>query len=243
MDKKRLTATKTKIKEISGGSFVKQEGFNPNYVLAKDGLRLSRVRVLATIVDKFVSDTGKFASLTLDDGTDTVRAKIFNAMSLIDGLEKGDVVDMVGRVKEYQDEVYLAPEIIWKTETAMEILRELEYKQQEKETERKKKIVLQHRSQVADAAELVRVMQERFNISEDEVEAFLQSDQQEEKEKDDLKKHVLSLIEKMDSGEGCEYKELVETSNMKEEEIDSIIADLLGEGSCFEPRPGRIKKV
>ena len=37
MDKKRLTAIKTKIAPVVNGKFVVQEGFNPNYVLTDFG--------------------------------------------------------------------------------------------------------------------------------------------------------------------------------------------------------------
>src|SRR3989344_6114524 len=116
MEKKRLTASKAKLSWISGGKFVSQEGFNPSYVLTPVGQRLSRVRVLATVVDKFVSENGKFASLTLDDGSDTIRAKVFNALSLFEGVEKGHIVDAIARIKEYQGEVYLLPEVVTKVD-------------------------------------------------------------------------------------------------------------------------------
>ena len=105
MEKKRITSVKTKISYITRGKYVPQEGFSPSYVLSGIGQRLSRVRVCATVVDKFLSDTGKFAAVTLDDGTDTIRAKVFNAVSMFENISAGNVVDVIARVKEYNGEI------------------------------------------------------------------------------------------------------------------------------------------
>ena len=243
MEKKRLTAIKTKIKQITTGKYVVQEGFNPNYIITNNGTRLSRVRILATVVDKFLSETNKFASITLDDGTDTIRAKAFNAVSIFESIGIGDIIDAVGRIREYQGEIYILPEIVTKAEEPnMEILRELEIKKQENELEEKRKIVLEHQNTVSDLNELKRLMKEMHNIEPSEVEAILsaspeQTDSKKEKEK------ILSLIAEFDSGEGCEYTMLIENSGSEEDVVESAVSELLEEGSCFEPKPGKIKKI
>jgi len=241
IEKKRIHSVKTRIKSITSGRYVAQEGFNPNYVLTKYGLRLSRVRVLATVVDKFISEGGKFASVTLDDGSDTIRVKVFNAVSMYDNIGAGSEVDVIARVKEYQGEVYLAPEIINViTDHNFHLLRELELRQQDKETENKRKLILEHQKQTSDMTELERLMSERFGIDPEEVEAMLQV--QEEPE-DDKKAGMLKLIEKLDEGNGCDYADLIKASGLPEDVIDSVVNELLSEGSCFEPRPGKIKKL
>src|SRR3989338_5220493 len=111
MEKKRLTSIKTKIIDLSNGKYEVLPGFGSNYVLTRDGMRLSRVRILATVVDKFLSDSGRYAAITLDDGSDTIRAKAFNAVAVFDNLSVGDLVDFIGKVREYQGELYLVPEL------------------------------------------------------------------------------------------------------------------------------------
>ena len=241
IEKKRIHSVKTRIKSITSGRYVAQEGFNPNYVLTKYGLRLSRVRVLATVVDKFISEGGKFASVTLDDGSDTIRVKVFNAVSMYDNIGAGSEVDVIARVKEYQGEVYLAPEIINViTDHNFHLLRELELRRQDKETENKRRLILEHQKQTSDMTELERLMSDRFGIDPEEVEAMLQV--QEEPE-DDKKAGMLKLIEKLDEGSGCDYADLIKASGLPEDVIDSVVNELLSEGSCFEPRPGKIKKL
>ncbi len=237
---------KVRIKQITTGQYTTQEGFNPNYVLTKNGIRLSRVRVLATVVDKFVAESGKFASITLDDGTDTIRAKIFNALSLPESVNTGNIVYVIGRVKEYQGEIYIMPEVITQCEnTNMEMLFELEMRQQMEEWKRKREIVLEHKAQVSDLAELKRFLRERFGIDEEEVEGIMASSETEEEtiEEKDNKQKLLELIVMVDTGQGCDYTDLMEQSGVSEEDVDSAINELLEEGVCFEPKPGKIKKL
>ncbi len=243
MEKKRINSVKTKIQDIVEGKYVPQEGFNPNYVLTSYGKRLSRVRIAATVVDKFVSESGKFASVTLDDGTGTVRVKVFNAVAMLEKIDAGSDVDVVGRVKEYQGEIYINPEII----SALEdpnflLLRELEIISDKVELNRKKEIILENKSQASDVTELQRIMKERYGIEPEEVEAILQTEDVPEAPSKD-KESILKMIEELDQGEGCDYTELLKAAGLDESTVDTIVNELLSEGSCFEPRPGKIKKL
>ncbi|MBI2173467.1 MAG: hypothetical protein HYT73_04675 [Candidatus Aenigmarchaeota archaeon] len=244
MERKRITSVKTRISSIGGGKFVAQEGFNPNYVLSDAGERLSRVRVLATVVDKFVAETGKFASVTLDDGTDTIRAKVFTTLSMLENISAGDTVDVVGRVKEYNEEVYLMPEILTKvSDPNFEILRELEIRKRESDVKKKRDIIISHKGQASDVEELVRMMTERYGMEKEFVESVLQSEAEEKPAMVDAKKAVVELIQSLDKGEGCDYAELISSSGLPENEVDSAVQSLLEEGTCFEPRPGKIRML
>jgi len=247
VDKKRLTAIKTKIKAITTGKYIPQEGFNPAYVLTKKGQHISRARLLGTIVDKFVSEDRKFSSVTFDDGSDTIRIKAFNSL-ILDPLNVGDIVDLIGRVKVYNEELYIVPEVLWKTDINYEILRELEIRNESRELDRKRSIVLMYKKQVSDLDELKKLMNE-YGISNSEVESIVASEDlveeniQERVEETQIKERVMEFIEKLDHGEGCDYTELINVSGMKENQLDSAIEQLLEDGLCFEPRPGKIKKL
>jgi RPA family protein len=247
VEKKRNTAIKTKIKPIITGKFSKQEGMNSSYVITDLGMRLSRVRILSTIVDKFSAETGKFAAITLDDGTGTIRAKAFNAVSIFEGLEVGNIVDVVGKLKEYQGEVYLVPELIMKIDDPnWETLRALEMKKSAESWQEKRKTVFEYQKQVSDLDELKKVMKERFGIMPADVESIAQTQEVVDGEEEGDKKAkdaIIKLISELDTGEGCDYSELITKSGMSEDVLDSIINGLLEEGVCFEPRPGKIKKL
>jgi len=128
----RQVARKLYIRTINSGKFVQIERndeenrFTPNYIEI-NGDKIARVRVLATVIDKFVSESNEYATLTLDDTTDTIRCKIFGDLNIIENIEKGDVVDVIGKVREYNGEIYIQPEIIVKIDNPnFEVLRKLE---------------------------------------------------------------------------------------------------------------------
>jgi RPA family protein len=248
MENKRLPAIKTRLENVMKGKYVTQEGFNPNYILTRSGMRVSRVRVMGTIVDKFIAESGKFASLTVDDGSDTIRAKAFNGVSIVEAVEVGNEVDLIGKVREYQGEIFVMPEIIRVIEDPNEgTLRHLELEKQRSEWEKKRSAVFENEKSVSDLEELKTLMLERYGISKEETEAVLSSKVDvtptEEKTKDDPKKKLMEIIEENDSGEGCDYQVIIEKSGLEEDVIDSAVQELLDEGSCFEPKPGKIKKL
>jgi len=131
----RQVAHKMDIKTVNSGKYVQidrtseENKYTPNYVEMEDGTQISRVRIMATVLDKYVSEDGNYASLTLDDTTDTVRCKIFKELDIIETIEKGDLIDLIGKIKEYNEERYLQPEVIVKIENPnFEVLRILELK-------------------------------------------------------------------------------------------------------------------
>ena len=239
-----MTALKARIADITSGKYAVMPGFESNYVLTRNGMRLSRVRILATVVDKFLSESGRYAAVTLDDGTDTIRAKAFNAVSVFDPISAGDIIDFVGKLREYQGELYLIPEIIRRIDDPnYELLRELEIRKSSSDWSRKRDTVFSYQKNVSDMAELKKMLEERFSISPMDVEAILQTEQEEQPEQIEAKDTVLRLIAELDKGSGCDYSELMQKSGLEESALDAIINELLEDGMCFEPRPGKIKKL
>ncbi|RLJ09572.1 MAG: hypothetical protein DRP15_03295, partial [Candidatus Aenigmatarchaeota archaeon] len=127
MPVERMTAKKVTIADIINGRWIKAEGLEPSYVICRSGQKISRARILGTVVAKFVSDDENFASITIDDGTETIRAKTFKTLKPIDKVNIGDIVDMIGKVREYNGEIYIMPEIIRVIDDPnYELLRKLE---------------------------------------------------------------------------------------------------------------------
>ncbi len=247
-EQKRLTAVKCTIKDLTSGQYIKQEGFNPNYILTPLGRMISRARIMAFVVHKYQSENREYSAITIDDGTDTIRAKAFKGMLIFDGVEQGDLVDVIGKVRQWNEEIYIIPEIVYKVEDLNSItLRRLELKKQEEEDRKIKKMVQEKQKETSDLDELKRLMQERHHIEPERVEAIIASEEMTETEKPKdtgkSKEQVLELIEKLDSGEGADYTDIIEESGLDEQTIDPIINELLADGACFEPKPGRIKKL
>ena len=85
MMRERITAVRASITDIVNGIFGDENG--PR-VISPDGVELRRVLIVGHIVDRL---TGKdnFASITIDDGTETIRAKAWgNEASALQDVER-----------------------------------------------------------------------------------------------------------------------------------------------------------
>jgi len=110
------------IRDIVEGEFVKEV----NVLKTKFGAA-TKARVLATVVDKFLSSKGNYGALTLDDATETIRAKVFNQdLAKISTIEIGDIIDVLCSIREYEGEVYLVPVSMQKVDPNWEVLRKIE---------------------------------------------------------------------------------------------------------------------
>jgi len=209
MPLERMTAIKVKISDLMSGEWVKKEGMEPSFVVTKNGEKVSRARIMATVVSKFISEDGNFGSITLDDGTDTIRAKCFKDLKVLQTVETGNLVDIIGKVREYNEEIYILPEIIKKVEDPnMELLRKLEIMHKIKHLGKQPETPAKTVPETA---------------------------------KEELRKTVLDIISS--AQDGIEYTKLIEQSGAPEAEVEKVINDLLAEGICYEPTPGKIRKI
>lgn len=248
MEMKRLTAKKASIGEIVNGKFIKKSGFESSYVLTNLGRRLSRARTLGLIVDKFISADEKYATITLDDSTETIRCKVFVNTKLFDGFGSGDLVDIFGKIREYNGEIYIMPEIITKVEPNFETLRILELEKIFREQREKIKKIRDLQKQTSDVVEIKTAIKNLMSL--EDVEGILEAQEiiensAEEKtvSAGDIKNKILKLIENLDKGEGADYQVILIKSGSAEKDIDFAIQDLLESGICYEPKPGKIKKI
>ncbi len=122
-----VTFVKAKISDLVNGQF--NENDNQGFVKTPEGKELAAVRIMATVVEKFNAKDGNYIALTLDDCTETIRAKFFQqGLSLAKDIEVGDTVDIFGFARQYEGETYIAPMLLRKiTDLNEEILRRLEF--------------------------------------------------------------------------------------------------------------------
>ncbi len=70
-----------------------------------------RVRIIGTVIKKFVAPDEKYSFIIVDDGTETIRAKSFGG-KLLDGFTEGDFIQLIGMVViSREEEIYIKPEI------------------------------------------------------------------------------------------------------------------------------------
>lgn len=111
---KRLVAKKIFVKEIFDSKYVSEEGFNPSYLVKEDGAKISRINLIAVVVDKEKNES--YSSIILDDGTGKISARSFEENGLFERINVGEIALVVGRPREYGAEKYVLPEIIKKIE-------------------------------------------------------------------------------------------------------------------------------
>jgi len=239
---RRMTAKKVSIVEICNGKFIQKTGFESSYILTVFGRKLSRVRVLGLLVDKYIRDDGKYASVTLDDGTQTLRCKVFVNTKLFDSVTKGDLVDVFGKVKEYNGEIYVMPEIIKKADPNIETLRLLEleevYKKQKQDIEKIKQL---------GTKDIVTIKKTLKNqIPDDIIEGIVESGCLDDKKKMVIEKPISDkdkILKIIEESEGIDYMTIIEKSGLDENKVDQAVQELLECGVCGEPSPGVIKKL
>jgi len=110
--RERMTTVRASISDITNGSFSDDNG---SHVVSPFGVELRRVAIVGFVVSKFYregDDTGKkrFESITVDDGTDTIGVK--EDASLLEGVKESILALVIGKIRMYNDEVYLTPEIV-----------------------------------------------------------------------------------------------------------------------------------
>ncbi len=219
----RQTARKVRVSDLMNGTWVKREGMEPSFVTTPYGEDVARARILATVVAKFISEDGNFGSLTLDDGTDTIRAKCFQELKPLEKAEVGDLVELIGKAREYQGEVYIMPDIITKVQdTNLELLRRLEIMKKLRDFKPGKNGMGEGGQEIQP--------QEASRGGRPGGE-----------DNPELRKRILRMIEARP--EGMEFREIMEKAKAPEPQVETILNDILSEGICYEPTPGKIRKI
>ncbi len=246
METLRQTTSRAKISDIVTGNFIHKEGFEPSYVLTDLGQRISRIYLIGTIVDKFMNENGNYSSITIDDDSDSIRIKAFKEqVNIFDNFNVGDLVMVIGKVRNYADENYIIPEIVKEvTDPNLESLHKLEVLKQFMLHKKALRIIKKEKENFGDVEKLKNYVKEQYGIDEDVVDSTLEvfSIEQETREKD-YKPLLLETLDRLDEGNGVEIKKLLEESKLPEHTFEETINEILSDGVCFEPKPGIIRRV
>jgi RPA family protein len=124
--RKRNTAYKMRIGDLlKGVPFKNEEKF---LFLELGDQKISRVNIIANCVDRFIQDgEKKYASLTIDDASGQIRLKSFGEdIEVMKDLVEGDTLQIIGNVREWNEELYIIPEIVKKIDPRWLLVRKLE---------------------------------------------------------------------------------------------------------------------
>jgi len=108
---KRLTAVHTRISTIHNSEYVKQEGWDPNYLLTEKGAKISRINVLAIVVSDPTDN-----QIEVDDGSAKIVIRQFEDKLRFSNLKIGTPVLIIGKPRQYERVMYILPEIVKKLE-------------------------------------------------------------------------------------------------------------------------------
>ena len=119
---KRQTAYKVWIRDLK---HTKGEMDGSLAYLPIGGNRVVRVNIVGSVIGKNLSEN--YGNLILDDGSETIQARVWgDDLWLLEGMEVGDLVLVVARLGEFNQEIYLRPEVVRKIDMDWALLRRLE---------------------------------------------------------------------------------------------------------------------
>ncbi|OGI15926.1 hypothetical protein A3K63_01045 [Candidatus Micrarchaeota archaeon RBG_16_49_10] len=245
MDTFRQTMVKCEISDLKTGEFVKKEGFEPSYILTGYGKRISRAKIIGTVTNKFMSEDGNYSNMTIEDETSAIRAKAFGeSVNIFEEVEIGDIAMLVGKVKEYNGEIYVSPEVVKRTSINFENLHRLEALKGRIAQKGSYDMVKSELNKFSDVEELKKYLTKKQKVDLPEVEGVIESLTKGEQIKEkDHKPFLLELIDKLDKGKGTQIKKLAEEAKLKQSVFEEAMNELITEGLCYEPKPGFVKRV
>lgn len=229
----RQTAYKCWISSLTNGKYIKQEGkWDPNYIQTEKE-KISRVNILANVVMKYKSEDGNYVSIVLDDGSDTIRVKTWKEDThLLINIEVGDIILIIGRPREYQNEIYIIPEIIKKIEDPnWELVRKLELIKKYGKPNAQRHLIEEPPQKEEQNKEEINVPVTEEVIEEEIIE---------EQPTETSRQKILNIIEK---AEEIDTQTLIKETSLPEAEVESLIQELLKEGEIYESRPGILKII
>jgi len=145
----RATAYKLRIGDIlSGKHILEEERFN---FLELGDKQVIRVNIIANIIEKYEGESEKkYLSFTIDDASGQIRVKIFgDDVSRFSNIEQGNTVMVIGKLRYFNNELYILPEIIKEQDPRYLLVRKLEL-EKEMPKEIKKEEILATKDQIIE---------------------------------------------------------------------------------------------
>ena len=209
----RFAAIKTTIRELLSSPYVEEEG-NFNHILSPWQGKIIRLSLLATIVEKEMY--GTITNILVDDGTGKIIVRFFEGNPLAHNLNLGEVILIIGKLRKYNQEKYISPEIVKKMPAAWLKVRALELKSG---------LTAKVPPPAIDSMNKENPqMIEEIAITD---EPLLP------------RQKIAQLIKEMDDGKGVLIEDLLEKSPIQETE--QVLGQMLESGEIFQILPGKVK--
>lgn len=210
---KRYPAVKINIKILMEGKFCPGDEKALSY-LEMEEEKIYRLNLMATVIDK--EKIGSITNFSIDDGTGIINLRFFVEEIIIDLLNIGETILIIGKLRQYNQEKYVAPEIVRKIDPLWLKARKIELKKEKKR---------------GIKTELVRT----------ESSIIVEEDINEADEKNEVlpTEKIIQLIKKLDHGDGVPIEAVLENSYLNDAE--QILERMLKNGDIFQIMPGKVK--
>ncbi len=228
----RKPACKTTIGILLHSELVEGNQEEGDHILTAVGEKIFRHNVVAIILQK--ETVGSVTNFLVEDGTGNITARFFEKSPVIESLDVGNVVILVGKIRMYNQERYISPEIVKKIDAKWMKVRSLELKNVMTPTvslnEKKENDVsvpIEKESEEVKVPPIIN-QEEKVEITQiDEENVQLPFEK------------ITALITELDDGSGVLMETIIEKSPLRETE--DILTKMLEKGDVFQITPGKIK--
>ncbi|MHC1605581.1 MAG: OB-fold nucleic acid binding domain-containing protein [Candidatus Methanofastidiosia archaeon] len=215
-----MAARKMRIKDVVFGQ-IEEGKRRTNFIINNFG-KNDEVRICGTVISRFCNEERSYGSIVVDDSSETIPVKFWREdVAKIDNFKEGDIVDLIGRVGVYNDDIYIQPILMVHTEMNFWIKFHLEVamgikKLMEKGEWEEVKMLLEE--SVEESEKLSEPV-----VGEVEEESIIFDDE-------DITKAVLQTI----TPEGVTRDDILEKTGLDEIDVMLSIKELLEDGEIFE---------
>jgi len=247
----RFLAEKVPIQELEEGEYIEEKEQNPNYVITSGNKKIFRVNVVATLVHKELR--GSVTSILVDDGTGKIILRLFEENKNAINLEVGDVVQIIGKMRIFNQEKYIFPEIIKKINPVWLKVRSLELQKEKRQIDAEEKnsslnigktehtkneVKKEYQSEVV---QVKKQLQNQAQKQEESGTSTFEVISEEIEENDPLLPYekLSKLIIELDKGDGVLIEEIIEKSPL--EKTEELIEKMLENGDIFQNTPGKVR--
>ena len=240
----RQVAIKTTVQQLLSGKYMQENEQTPNYLLTESNEKIYRLNVMGIVLSK--EKQGAITNLLFDDGTGKITLRVFEENGVVNSLNVGDAILSIGKLRIYNQEKYVAPEIMKKIDNLWLKLRALELKELigKKENfveEEKEKVVEESKENQNEEKVNSKIIIEKEVVNESPKIAEEIEDEIVDVEEDELLpvQKIINLIKELDSGDGIMIEELISKSMLNDTE--QLIEKMLENGDIYQNLPGKIK--
>lgn len=223
-------AVKVLLGELNNGSYIEEDEQSPNYFLTADQRKIYRLNIMGVVIDK--QKQGSITNFLLDDNTGKIVMRTFEDSKFVNELNVGEAILVIGRIRKYNQEKYISPEIIKKINPLWLKARSMEFESK----------IIASAIEPADAEDKavspkmpeIKPLHQVLNTGEEVIieEEIVQDEE--------LPTHKLMvLIKEMDGGNGALIEEVIEKSTLNDTE--KLLQKMLEKGDVFQNLPGRVK--